>query len=64
VLREGGAEAALRVAAGPTGMREELTAVGVDAAAVRPFSARISFSFAEDEDAEEFAFTKRCSCGS
>ena len=55
----------LRVAGGATGVRGGVTAVDVEAAdAIRPFSARASFSFAEDPAAEEFALTKRCSCGS
>lgn len=64
-MRAGGDEVALRVAGGVTGARGGVTAVGVDAVpAVRPFSTRISLLFAEDEAAEEFVFTKRCSRGS
>jgi hypothetical protein len=60
-------EVALRVAGGATGVRGGVTLVGIEvAAAVRPFSTRISLLFAEDEAAadeaaEEFVFTKRCS---
>ena len=51
-------------------MRGGVTLVGIEvAAAVRPFSTRISLLFAvdeaaEDEAAEELVFTKRCSRGS
>jgi hypothetical protein len=68
-LRAGGDELALRVA-GATGVRGGVTAVDVEAGVeVRPFSTRISLLFAvdeaaEDEAAEEFVFTKRCSRGS
>jgi len=68
LLRAGGDEA-LRVAGGATGARGGMTTVGVElAAAVRPFSTRISLLFppdeaaeAEDEAADELVFTKRCS---
>jgi len=69
-LRAGGDELALRVAEGATGVRGGVTLVGIEvAAAVRPFSTRISLLFAvdeaaEDEAAEELVFTKRCSRGS
>ena len=50
-------------------MRDGVTAVDVEVGVevgieVRPFSMRISLLFAEDEGAEEFEFTKRCSRGS
>jgi hypothetical protein len=64
-LRAGGDELALRVAERATGVRGGVTAVDVEAGAeVRPFSTRISLPFADDEGAEEFVFTKRCSRGS
>jgi hypothetical protein len=69
-LRAGGDELALRVAEGATGVRGGVALVGIEvAAAVRPFSTRISLLFAvdeaaEDEAAEELVFTKRCSRGS
>jgi len=65
-LRAGGEEA-LRVAGRVTAVRGGVTLAGIEvAAAVRPFSARISLLFAvdeaaEEEAAEEFVFTKRCS---
>ena len=65
-MRAGGEEA-LRVAGRVTGVRGGATLAGIEvAAAVRPFSARISLLFAvdeaaEEEAAEEFVFTKRCS---
>ena len=69
-MRAGGDELALRVAEGATGVRGGVPAVDVEAGVeVRPFSTRISLLFAvdeavEDEGAEEFVFTKRCSRGS
>jgi hypothetical protein len=46
-------------------VRDGVTAVDVEAGVeVRPFSMRISLLFAEEEGAEEFVFTKRCSRGS
>jgi len=69
-LRAGGVEVALRVVGGVTEVRGGVTLVGIEVAvAVRPFSTRISLLFAvdeaaEDEAAEEFVFTKRCSRGS
>ena len=63
LARADGDEVALRAAGGATAVRGGVTAVGFDAAAaVRPFSR--SLLFAEEEAAEEFAFTKRCSPGS
>jgi len=63
-LRAGGEEA-LRVAGGAIGVRGGVTAVDAEVGVeVRPFSMRISLLFAEDEGAEEFEFTKRCSRGS
>ena len=63
-MRAGGEEA-LRVAGGAIGVRDGVTAVDVEVGVeVRPFSTRISLLFAEDEGAEEFVFTKRCSRGS
>lgn len=65
-MRAGGEEA-LRVAGRVTAVRGAVTLAGIEvAAAVRPFSARISLLFAvdeaaEEEAAEEFVFTKRCS---
>jgi len=65
LLRAGGDEVALRVAGGAAGVRGGVTAVAVDvAAAVRPFSTRISLFFAPGAAAEEFVFTKRRSLGS
>jgi len=65
LLRAGGDEVALRVAGGAAGVRGGVTRLlSTVAAAVRPFSTRISLFFAPGAAAEEFVFTKRRSLGS
>ena len=70
MLREGGAELALRAGGAATGVRGGVTAAGGKVeAAVRPLSTGLALLFmveeaAEGEAAEEFVFTNRRSTGS